>query len=338
MTSRNPNYGGDESEDEVDEEVLDNDDENNDLHHHHHHHHPANNTSALRVVDHYWNSYFQNKSYMKLSAALLDASLPKSFGVRDDIYHFWFVELLQELDCDKRSRGGGGGELTSTAAAAAAYVPMPYVSGKHSQGAQPALDKCFERLNQSDEYTHITEMFLTEYENCMEMAENNSMLRNFFNTFCLDTIAVRRLVIEYQLCCLKSNETGNADEDELVNSTLCDVRDFNTELFDYDVAKLVNLTKEMSTAEVVPAGANDTQGSQRQQPNENNEQLTTQSGAELVHLLKSSDQNGRNPTTEIATPLISSSTRVLDQTNMRQSVNRLVVIIFVLTSFFSTRI
>ena len=86
----------------------------------------------------------------------------------------------------------------------------------HTQGSNPALDKCFSLLNNSTEYNHLREMFLTEYENCMNKVDYSVALKTLFNTVCLDLIAIRRLLIEYELCC-----TGNTTEYDPINR-LCD--------------------------------------------------------------------------------------------------------------------
>ena len=99
------------------------------------------------------------------------------------------------------------------------------------------MDKCFEKLEQSHEYIHLTEMFLMEYERCMTSVESLSSLRNFYSTICLDVIAIRRLLIEYDICC-NQNDTS-------VNSTICSYNNFDKKYLKYDLSMLINFTNKM---------------------------------------------------------------------------------------------
>ena len=112
-----------------------------------------------------------------------------------------------------------------------------YQSKYHTDGKWPEMDKCFEKLEQSHEYIHLTEMFLMEYERCMASVESLSSLRNFYSTICLDVIAIRRLLIEYDICC-NQNDTS-------VNSTICSYNNFDKKYLKYDLSMLINFTNKM---------------------------------------------------------------------------------------------
>ncbi|RNA28704.1 neuroligin- X-linked isoform X2, partial [Brachionus plicatilis] len=137
-----------------------------------------------------WDSYMNNRSYLRITTDLLKNKAKNSvqtFGVRDDLYKFWFIEMDKNGNCSSFDFD----------------MNLPYESKRHTKGIEPALDKCFDLLNQSKEYNHLREMFLTEYENCMDsIGYIDHKLKNLFNTVCLDVIAVRRMIIEYETCCM----------------------------------------------------------------------------------------------------------------------------------------
>jgi hypothetical protein len=170
-----------------------------------------------------------DKSYLKINTDLTRPThkLPPErsstgYGLRDDLYQFWFEEM---------SVDGGQCELLN----------QNYSSKYHSNGKQPALDRCFEKLDNHIEYVHLRDMFLLEYENCMSSIENTSSLKTFFNTICLDAIAVRRLIIEYNTCC--------ADRDGLsITSTLCSFGDtIDKNFLTYNLSMLINHTKQLAS-------------------------------------------------------------------------------------------
>ncbi len=135
------------------------------------------------------------------------------------MYTFWYGELKKNGDCDAQ-------ELQD--------YDSRYHS-KNSQNHQPALDRCFEKLNESSEYTYLREMFLIEYETCMNSAGDDSSLKNLFNTFCFDVIIIKRLLIEYDLCCI-----GNNTE---ITSTLCSMKNFNSNHTRYNLQELISYVR-----------------------------------------------------------------------------------------------
>lgn len=168
-----------------------------------------------------WEPYTNNKAYLKLNEDLLKNEINQinytsaTFGLRDDLYDFWFVEMEKNGNCSVFDS-----------------QKNIYISNKHSQNKDPALDRCLERLNQSEEYNYLREMFLTEYENCMNTVENSLSLKNLFNTVCLDIISIRRLLIEYELCC-----NGNKTD---IRSTICSLKNFNKEFVAYNLTTLID--------------------------------------------------------------------------------------------------
>ena len=151
----------------------------------------------------------------------LAARVETNTGIRDDLYTFWHVDMKKNGDCS------------------AYKSEEDYVSKYHSQNSeaqQPAMDKCFERLNESSEYLYLREMFLIEYENCMNSAGDDSALKNLFNTFCFDVIIVRRLLIEYSVCC-----NQNSTE---ITSTICSMKNFNPSLTSYNLTKLIDYARK----------------------------------------------------------------------------------------------
>lgn len=127
------------------------------------------------------------------------AETSNEYNIRGDVFSFWHSKMTGK-DCEN------------------------YESRLHSSGKQPALDKCLESLDSSQEYNHLRENFLIEYELCMKKFSSP--------TVCLDAIAVRRLLIEYRTCC-KHN-------DRVIYSTICSYKDFNSKYLDYNLTSLVN--------------------------------------------------------------------------------------------------
>jgi hypothetical protein len=147
-------------------------------------------------------------------------SIETSMGIRDDLYKFWYGDLKKSGDCDAQ-------EIND------------YASRRHSENSQhhqPALDKCFEKLNESNEYNYLREMFLIEYEICMNSAGDDSALKNVLNTFCFDVIIIKRLLIEYELCCI-----GNDTE---ITSTLCSMKNFNSNHTKYNLKELIGYVRK----------------------------------------------------------------------------------------------
>lgn len=154
-----------------------------------------------------WSPYTNNKAYLKLSTDLLHQNLNKTtieFGIRNDLYNFWHVELDKLGKCNNFDSN---------------ETKDNYQSRMHST-TDSALNKCLELLDNSTEYNHLREEFLTEYELCMNTLETNNKLkspkyRNLFNTHCLDAIAMRRLLIEKSICCNKNQSE--------IYSTICQI-------------------------------------------------------------------------------------------------------------------
>lgn len=153
-----------------------------------------------------WRSYSTNGTYFKINLGLLnstaDLESSNNENIRDELYNFWHVDLEKDSKCSNQD----------------------YESNNHTSGLQPELDKCLEYLDTSSEYVNLRENFLIEYETCMNTLEasskfKNSSLRNLFNTHCLDAIAVRRLLIEQELCCNNNSKNSNTSQ---TYSTVCD--------------------------------------------------------------------------------------------------------------------
>ena len=173
-----------------------------------------------------WPPYTQNKAYLKLSTDLLNQNLfdvnneaDVDYGIRDDLYNFWHVELDKLGKCNEYD---------------SKETKDNYQSRTHS--SDPALNKCLELIENSTEYNHLREEFLTEYEQCMNALEGNSKLkspkyRNLFNTHCLDAIAMRRLLIEKSICC-SYNQTE-------IYSTICQI-EFDETIKDKYLLKMEN--------------------------------------------------------------------------------------------------
>ncbi len=160
-----------------------------------------------------------NNSYLKINSDLTKSDLNSSDyignDIRNEIYEM-FGKLANQSNCKAND----------------------YQSSHHTNGKWPQMDKCFEKLEQSHEYMHLTEMFLIEYEKCMNTIESQSSLRNFYSTICLDVIAIRRILIEYDICC-NQNDTS-------VNSTICSYNDFDKKYLKYNLSMLINYTKKMA--------------------------------------------------------------------------------------------
>jgi len=169
-----------------------------------------------------WPPYTQNKAYLKLSTDLLNQNLDMKsenvdIGIRDELYNFWHVELDKLGNCNKYD---------------SKETQQNYQSRMHS--SDMALNKCLELIDNSTEYNHLREEFLTEYELCMNTLEANNKLkspkfRNLFNTHCLDAIAMRRLVIEKSTCC-------NYNQTEIY-STICQIN-FDDTYSDLSIVRL----------------------------------------------------------------------------------------------------
>lgn len=197
-----------------------------------------------------WESYVYKKAYLVLDKSLsekklkLEVAEPKInnknqdygqstiststpaptsyYGIREDLYNFWFVELEKNGQCSAYEPRG----------------PYPraskYESGRHTGGRDPGLDRCLAELDRSKEYNYLREMFLIEYEYCINMSGHPDNLRSLFNTVCLDIIAIRRMLIEYDLCCLNSRGVPN------ITSTICSFKNFNTNFINYKLIDLIN--------------------------------------------------------------------------------------------------
>jgi hypothetical protein len=179
----------------------------------------SNPNEGNERIDHKWISYLDNNSYIKINSDLTKTDLNSSDyignDIRSDLYEM-FGELAREKNCKVKE----------------------YQSKHHTSGKWPQMDKCLEKLEESSEYIHLTEMFLIEYEKCMSNVESQSSLRNFYGTICLDAIAIRRLLIEYDICC-NQNDTS-------VNSTICSYNNFDKKYLKYDLSMLINFTKKMA--------------------------------------------------------------------------------------------
>jgi len=172
-----------------------------------------------------WNPYTKNETYIKLHTNLTSHEQNSTFiietntGVRDDLYKFWYGDLKKNGDCDVKDIQDYKSRYHS----------------KNSPNSQPALDKCFEKLNESSEYNYLREMFLIEYETCMNSAGDDSSLKNLFNTFCFDVIIIKRLLIEYDLCCIENNTE--------ITSTLCSMKNFNSNHTRYNLKELIGYVR-----------------------------------------------------------------------------------------------
>lgn len=162
-------------------------------------------------------------------------------GIRDDLYQFWFEDTNRNKYCSNDD-------------------PTASITNIY-QSRSAGMQRCFELLDQSTEYAYLEEMFLLEYENCMKSAESANMSTKrlgLFNTFCLDMIVVRRMLVEYNLCC-----TGHSNQTETIQpySTLCDIKEYNQTLakynlsmiFDYAINNLtVTFADDYSTGHATP--------------------------------------------------------------------------------------
>ncbi len=172
-----------------------------------------------------WEPYSNDKAYLKLSTDLLspDRNAAIDRGIRDEMYKFWFEDTNRNKYCD----------------------PTNPDATREYKSANPGMQVCFELLENSTEYNYLNEMFLLEYEKCMHATENvSAAARGFYNTFCLDMIGIRRLLIEYNLCCVK--HAGRA------NSTLCGIKNFNKMFLDHDIGKLIKIPAPGLTSTVIP--------------------------------------------------------------------------------------
>ena len=110
---------------------------------------------------------------------------------------------------------------------------------KYETKKNRAINKCIEKLNESADYLNLKDMFLIEYENCMNTIEQNvPPLKNVFNTFCLDIIIIRRLLIEYSVCCNK-NETE-------ITSTICSMKNLDPKYAKYNISNLISYAIKQS--------------------------------------------------------------------------------------------
>jgi hypothetical protein len=149
-----------------------------------------------------------------------------TYGIRDDFYNFWFEETGRKKFCTNKNQ-----------------------SSNVYKSQNKAIDKCLELLDKSDEYSFIREMFLYEYEKCMNSinqsiyVNNNTSLKTLFNTFCLDVLIVRRMIIEYNVCCVNNEIT-------LANSTICSImKNFDRKFLDYDIDDLIEYAKKHAPVE-----------------------------------------------------------------------------------------
>jgi hypothetical protein len=175
------------------------------------------NPNVGEQVPRKWEAYSNEKAYLKLSTDLLnqtedsESPVKTERGIRDELYKFWFDDTNRNRDCN----------------------PADASASKVYKSANPGMHLCFELLDNSTEYNYLDDMFLLEYEKCMNSVESvKPSMRGFFSTFCLDVIVIRRLQIEYDLCCVKN--AGRA------NSTLCGIRNFNKKLLSFNLTMLID--------------------------------------------------------------------------------------------------
>ena len=69
--------------------------------------------------------------------------------------------------------------------------------------------------------------FIFEYEKCVNEFKKT--------TVCLDAIVIRRLVIEYHMCC---------NQNYSIYSTICNYKDFEFKYLEYDITSLVKKSLE----------------------------------------------------------------------------------------------
>ena len=161
-----------------------------------------------------WQQYTKDKSYLRLSVDLISPSVTTletdDLLIRNELYNMWTEEEINNEGCTSSSN-------------------KIYQGAKHSNGNNPPLDRCFEALENSSEYMYLGEHFLIEYENCLKIVDEENF-HSLLTTICLDTIAIRRLIIEYNLCCGKDSS--------VITSTLCEFENFNTMYSNHNLSTL----------------------------------------------------------------------------------------------------
>ncbi len=185
------------------------------------------NPNVGSAVGQTWLSYANEKAYFKLGTDLIHNNSAIDFGIRDDFYNFWFIEMDKNDKC-----------TTKHSNSIANLHPESSDTTNSEKRFASQIANCLVKLNESSEYNYLKEMFLNEYERCMKSVDDNDRLRSRFNTLCLDIIGVRRLNIEYKICC-RTNDTS-------INSTLCSFENFNTEFLDYNMEEFIELWKNRS--------------------------------------------------------------------------------------------
>lgn len=169
-----------------------------------------------------WHPYTRDKNYLQLSTDLISPTestlTQESTLIRDDLYKMWNKEETPIYGCQNY------------------FIPTKdgaYVTDGNSQ----ALDRCFKALDNSSEYTYLGNHFLIEYENCLKLVDEENF-HSSLTTICLDTIAIRRMIIEYNLCCGKNSS--------VITSTLCEFKNFNTMYLDHNLSTLNYLANEQT--------------------------------------------------------------------------------------------
>ena len=144
--------------------------------------------------------------------------------IREELYKIWHLEMEKNGYCeqfDEKSKF---------------YDPKNHTFGKDIR-----LENCFNLLQNSNEYNNLRENFLHEYEKCVDEYEHTKhIMENSVTIYCLDAIAVRRMMIEYSVCCL-NRETKNS------YSTICEYTNFNQ---DYLNATLLEIVKKAIKKEI----------------------------------------------------------------------------------------
>lgn len=167
-----------------------------------------------------WSPYTEQKSYLKIKSDLINPTTKRvefnDANLRDELYKIWTHEdVTNNQTCQSYHNQS-----------------IPYNPRQHTNGRNEPLERCFAALGNSTEYIYLGEHFLIEYEKCVEVIEEKSF-HSLSSTACLDVIAVRRLIIEHQLCC-QNNDT-------YITSTLCSFKNFDINYVDYNLTSLARL-------------------------------------------------------------------------------------------------
>ena len=168
-----------------------------------------------------WANYTDQKGFLKIGTSLIEPSeetrLKNDFRIREDVYEAWILELDKAGSCEKFQ-----------------LEDETYKSRYHTDGKQPAIENCLNELEKSVEYNYLGENFPLEYEECLKSVDDDKF-HSLLTTFCLDAIAVRRLIIEHSLCC--------KNDSSVITSTICSYENFNTNYSNFSLNILSGLAR-----------------------------------------------------------------------------------------------